>query len=127
MHSYHLPHLQLLESESIFIFRELAEQFQRPVLLFSGGKDSITLVRLAQKAFWPAKIPFPILHVDTGHNFPEAIAYRDQLVKDTGVELIVASVQDTAARWGFWHGGQFADDYRRQFDELPSQTLRLRG
>ena len=83
-----------LENEAIYIFREVAAQFERPVLLFSGGKDSITLVRLAQKAFWPAKIPFPLLHIDTGHNFPETIEFRDRLAKELGVELIVRNVQD---------------------------------
>lgn len=84
-----------LEDESIYILREVAAQFERPALLFSGGKDSITLVRLAQKAFWPAKIPFPLLHVDTGHNFPETIEFRDALVAQTGAELIVRYVQDS--------------------------------
>jgi sulfate adenylyltransferase subunit 2 len=84
-----------LEHEAVFILREVAAQFDRPVILFSGGKDSITLVRLAQKAFYPGKIPFPLLHVDTGHNFPETIEFRDWLVKDTGAELIVRYVQDT--------------------------------
>ena len=83
-----------LESEAIFIFREVVAQFEKPVLLFSGGKDSITLVRLAQKAFFPAKIPFPLLHIDTGHNFPETIEFRDRLTKELGVELIVRNVQD---------------------------------
>ncbi|CAL2076525.1 sulfate adenylyltransferase subunit 2 [Tenacibaculum sp. 190524A05c] len=83
-----------LESEAIYILREVVAQFEKPVLLFSGGKDSITLVRLAQKAFYPAKIPFPLLHIDTGHNFPETIEFRDRLVKELGVELIVRNVQD---------------------------------
>ena len=83
-----------LESEAIYIFREVVSQFERPVLLFSGGKDSITLVRLAQKAFYPARIPFPLLHIDTGHNFPETIAFRDALVKALGLTLIVRKVQD---------------------------------
>lgn len=83
-----------LESEAIYILREVVAQFEKPVLLFSGGKDSITLVRLAQKAFYPAKIPFPLLHIDTGHNFPETIEFRDKLVKELGVELIVRNVQD---------------------------------
>ena len=83
-----------LESEAIYIFREVVAQFEKPVLLFSGGKDSITLVRLAQKAFYPAKIPFPLMHIDTGHNFPETIAFRDKLTKELGVELIVRNVQD---------------------------------
>jgi sulfate adenylyltransferase subunit 2 len=84
-----------LEDESIYIMREVAAQFERPALLFSGGKDSITLVRLAQKAFWPARIPFPLLHIDTGHNFPETIEFRDWLVRETGAELIVRYVQDS--------------------------------
>ena len=83
-----------LENEAIYIMREVAAQFEKPVLLFSGGKDSITLVRLAQKAFYPAKIPFPFLHVDTGHNFQETIDFRDKLCKELGVELIVRNVQD---------------------------------
>ena len=83
-----------LESEAIYIFREVVAQFEKPVLLFSGGKDSITLVRLAQKAFFPAKIPFPLLHIDTGHNFPETIEFRDRLVDELGVELLVRNVQD---------------------------------
>ncbi len=84
-----------LESEAIYIFREVVAQFEKPVLLFSGGKDSITLVRLAQKAFYPAKIPFPLMHIDTGHNFPETIAFRDKLAEELGVELIVRNVQDS--------------------------------
>ena len=83
-----------LESEAIYILREVVAQFEKPVLLFSGGKDSITLVRLAQKAFFPAKIPFPLLHVDTGHNFPETIEFRDKLVEELGLDLIVRYVQD---------------------------------
>ncbi len=84
-----------LEHEAIYILREVAAQFEKPAILFSGGKDSITLVRLAQKAFYPGKIPFPLLHIDTGHNFPETIEFRDCLVKETGAELIVRYVQDT--------------------------------
>ncbi|MFT6836788.1 MAG: sulfate adenylyltransferase subunit 2 [Sediminicola sp.] len=84
-----------LENEAIYIFREVVAQFERPVLLFSGGKDSITLVRLAQKAFFPAKIPFPLMHIDTGHNFPETIEFRDRLAKELGVELIIRNVQDS--------------------------------
>ena len=86
--------LKHLEEESIYIMREVAGQFDNPCLLFSGGKDSITLVRLAEKAFAPSKIPFPLVHVDTGHNFPETIAFRDQLVNSLGVKLIVGYVQD---------------------------------
>lgn len=84
-----------LEDEAIYIIREVAAQFEKPVLLFSGGKDSITLVRLAQKAFYPGKIPFPLLHVDTGHNFEETIRFRDELVEELGLELIVRYVQDS--------------------------------
>lgn len=89
-----LKNINALESESIHIFREVVAQFEKPVLLFSGGKDSITLVRLAQKAFYPAKIPFPLLHIDTGHNFPETIKFRDQLAAELGLELIVRQVQE---------------------------------
>lgn len=89
------PSANALEHEAIYIIREVAAQFEKPVLLFSGGKDSITLVRLAQKAFWPAKIPFPLMHIDTGHNFPETIEFRDRLVEELGVELIVRNVQDS--------------------------------
>lgn len=88
-------HLKQLEDEGIYIMREVAAQFERPVLLFSGGKDSIIMVHLALKAFYPAKIPFPLMHVDTGHNFPETIEFRDNLVKKTGVDLIVGSVQES--------------------------------
>ena len=95
MRSYNLTHLNQLESEAIYIMREVASQFEKPVLLFSGGKDSITMVRIAQKAFWPAKIPFPLMHIDTGHNFPETIEFRDKLVEELGVELIVRTVQDS--------------------------------
>ncbi|WP_439649212.1 sulfate adenylyltransferase subunit CysD [Hufsiella ginkgonis] len=90
-----MDYLDLLESESIHIMREVAGQFERPALLFSGGKDSITLVQLALKAFKPGKIPFPLVHIDTGHNFPEALAYRDRLVAETGAKLIVRYVEDT--------------------------------
>ncbi|MBT7650862.1 MAG: sulfate adenylyltransferase subunit CysD [Opitutae bacterium] len=95
MHNYNLTHLEQLESEAIFILRETAAQFERPGLLFSGGKDSIVMAHLAAKAFSPAKIPFPFVHVDTGHNFPETIAFRDQFVKDYGVNLIIGLVQDS--------------------------------
>lgn len=88
-------HLNYLESEAIYILREVAAQFERPVLLFSGGKDSILLTHLARKAFWPAAVPFPLLHIDTGHNFPETIAYRDELVARLGVRLLVRYVQDS--------------------------------
>jgi sulfate adenylyltransferase subunit 2 len=95
MSSYNLTHLAQLEHEAIFVMREVAAQFERPALLFSGGKDSIVMVRLAQKAFAPAKFPFPLLHIDTGHNFPEAITYRDWLAKEVGARLIVRYVEDS--------------------------------
>lgn len=88
-------HINSLENEAIYILREVAAQFEKPVLLFSGGKDSITLVRLAVKAFYPAKIPFPLMHIDTGHNFPETIEFRDRLVEELGLDLIVRHVQDS--------------------------------
>src|SRR6185312_10071600 len=94
MSQYHLDYLGQLESEAIHIIREVAGQFEHPALLFSGGKDSITLVHLALKAFRPGKFPFPLVHVDTGHNFPETIAFRDELVERIGEKLIVAHVQD---------------------------------
>ena len=93
MERYQVTHLQALEAESIHIMREVAAELERPVLLFSGGKDSIVLLRLAEKAFWPGRIPFPVMHVDTGHNFPEVIAFRDRRVAELEVRLIVASVQ----------------------------------
>src|ERR1041384_6416001 len=91
-------YLDQLEAEAIYIMREVAAQFERPALLFSGGKDSITLVHLARKAFWPGKFPFPLLHIDTGHNFPEAIEFRDWLAAEVGCELIVRYVQDSIDR-----------------------------
>ena len=95
MQSYNLTHLKELESEAIFIIREVAAQFERPVMLFSGGKDSIIMFHLARKAFYPGKIPFPLMHVDTGHNFPETIRFRDQLMEETGEKIIVKYVQDS--------------------------------
>ncbi len=90
---YSLTHLKELEAESIYVMREVYAQFENPAILFSGGKDSIVLTHLAKKAFWPAKIPFPLVHIDTGHNFPETMEFRDNLVKELGVKLIVGSVQ----------------------------------
>jgi len=90
-----LDYLEQLETESIHIFREIAAQFEKPALLFSGGKDSITLVHLARKAFSPGKIPFPLVHIDTGHNFPEALAFRDELAKEVNATLVVRKVEDT--------------------------------
>jgi sulfate adenylyltransferase subunit 2 len=95
MSKYNLNHLAELESESIFVIREVAAQFERPVLLFSGGKDSIVMTHLARKAFWPAPLPFPLLHIDTGHNFEETLEYRDNLIKEIGARLIVGSVQES--------------------------------
>jgi sulfate adenylyltransferase subunit 2 len=93
--AYHVSHLDMLEAEAIHIMREVAAEFERPVLLFSGGKDSIVMLRLAEKAFWPARIPFPLMHVDTGHNFDEVIDYRDRRVDELSVRLVVASVQES--------------------------------
>ena len=98
MSGYELTHLRTLESEAIHLIREVAAERERPVLLFSGGKDSIVLLHLAHKAFRPAGVPFPVMHVDTGHNFPEVIAFRDRRVGELGVELVVASVQDSIDR-----------------------------
>jgi sulfate adenylyltransferase subunit 2 len=92
---YSLSQLDSLEAESVHIIREVASEFEHPVLLFSGGKDSIVMLALAEKAFWPARVPFPVMHVDTGHNFPEVIDYRDRRVAEAGVQLIVASVQES--------------------------------
>jgi sulfate adenylyltransferase subunit 2 len=92
---YELSHIEALEAESIHIFREVAAEFERPVLLFSGGKDSLVLLRLAEKAFRPGRFPFPIMHVDTGHNFPEVLEFRDRLIEQIGERLIVASVQES--------------------------------
>ena len=93
-----LTHLKELESESIYILREVAAQFEKPALLFSGGKDSIVMAYLAYKAFYPAAIPFPFVHIDTGHNFGETLTYRDELVKLLGAELIVGSVEESIAQ-----------------------------
>src|SRR5215469_1066802 len=92
---YSLSQLDSLEAESVHIIREVAAEFERPVLLFSGGKDSIVMLALAERAFWPARIPFPVMHVDTGHNFDEVIEFRDRRVDEIGVQLVVASVQES--------------------------------
>ena len=97
-HDYRLSQLQALEAESIHIFREVAAELERPVLLFSGGKDSIVMLRLAEKAFWPARMPFPVMHVDTGLNFPEVLEFRDRRAQELGVQLLVASVPDAIER-----------------------------
>jgi sulfate adenylyltransferase subunit 2 len=95
MNNYYLNYLEELESEAIFVLREVAAQFNNPVILFSGGKDSIVVTQLAKKAFFPAKIPFSLLHIDSGHNFPETISFRDTLVNELGVTLLIGSVQET--------------------------------
>ncbi|MEE0423953.1 MAG: phosphoadenosine phosphosulfate reductase family protein [Prevotella sp.] len=112
-----IKHLKELEAESIYVLREVAAQFERPVILFSGGKDSIVITYLAYKAFYPAKIPFPLLHIDTGHNFEETIQYRDKLAKKLGAELIVGSVQksiDKIASTRVTERGGRADDKRSE-------------
>ena len=109
MSSYRVNHIQQLESEAIFVLREVAAQFDNPVMLFSGGKDSIVMAHLASKAFHPAKLPFPLLHVDTGHNFEETISYRDQFVEKIDARLVVAKVQDSIDKGrGVEEKGQFA-------------------
>jgi sulfate adenylyltransferase subunit 2 len=117
--AYELSHLRELESEAIHIFREVAAEFERPVLLFSGGKDSITLLRLAEKAFWPGNFPFPVMHVDTGHNFPEAIEFRDRRVAELDAKLVVASVQESIDR------GQVVEETgpRASRNQLQTRTL----
>ena len=95
MKRYTLDHLRELESEAIYVIREVAAQLDNPVLLFSGGKDSIVMFHLARKAFWPMRLPFPLLHIDTGHNFPETLEFRDNLAKKYSARLIVRSVEDS--------------------------------
>ncbi len=95
MNNYNINHLKELESESVYVIREVAAQFDKPVMLFSGGKDSIVMYHLARKAFWPMKVPFPLLHIDTGHNFQETLDFRDQLMEKTGGRCIVRLVQDS--------------------------------
>ena len=92
--NYRLGHLEELEAESIYVIREAFSQFENPCILFSGGKDSIVITHLAVKAFYPAKIPFPLVHIDTGHNFDETIAFRDELVQKIGAQLVIGNVQD---------------------------------
>jgi sulfate adenylyltransferase subunit 2 len=119
MHSYTLSHLKALEAEAIYIIREVAAQFTKPVLLFSGGKDSITLLRLAQKAFSPARLPFPLLHVDTGHNFPETLEFRDRIVDQTGSRLIVRTVQESIDK------GRVAEEKGANASRNSLQTVTL--
>jgi len=116
---YRLTHLRELESESIFVLREVAAQFERPVLLFSGGKDSIVLSHLARKAFWPARIPFPLLHIDTGHNFQETLDYRDEWVETINARLLVRFVQDSIDR------GRVAEERGANASRNALQTVTL--
>jgi sulfate adenylyltransferase subunit 2 len=116
---YLMSQLDVLEAESIYIMREVAAEFERPVLLFSGGKDSIVMLALAERAFWPAKIPFPVMHVDTGHNFREVIDYRDRRVAEIGVRLVVASVQDSI------DAGRVVDETGRWASRNRLQTTTL--
>jgi sulfate adenylyltransferase subunit 2 len=116
---YSLSQLEVLEAESIHIMREVAAEFERPVLLFSGGKDSIVMLALAERAFWPARIPFPVMHVDTGHNFAEVIDYRDRRVAEAGVQLVVASVQDSI------DAGRVAEETGRRASRNRLQTTTL--
>jgi sulfate adenylyltransferase subunit 2 len=116
---YSLSQLEVLEAESIHIMREVAAEFERPVLLFSGGKDSIVMLALAERAFWPAKVPFPVMHVDTGHNFTEVIDYRDRRVAEAGVQLVIASVQDSI------DAGRVAEETGRRASRNRLQTTTL--
>src|SRR4051794_31976298 len=117
--SYELSHLSTLESEAIHVMREVAAELERPVLLFSGGKDSIVLLRLAEKAFRPARFPFPVMHVDTGHNFPEVIEFRDRRMAELGERLIVASVEESIA------GGRVKDETGPRPTRNRLQTVTL--
>ena len=116
---YHLSQLDVLEAEAIHIMREVGAEFERPVLLFSGGKDSIVMLALAEKAFWPARIPFPVMHVDTGHNFPEVIEFRDRRVAELSVRLIIASVQESI------DAGRVAEETGRHASRNRLQTVTL--
>jgi sulfate adenylyltransferase subunit 2 len=116
---YSLSQLEFLEAESIHVMREVAAEFERPVLLFSGGKDSIVMLALAERAFWPAKVPFPVMHVDTGHNFPEVLEYRDRRVAEAGVQLVVASVQESIDK------GRVAEETGRWASRNRLQTTTL--
>jgi sulfate adenylyltransferase subunit 2 len=116
---YQLSQLDMLEAESIHVIREVAAEFERPVLLFSGGKDSLVMLALAERAFWPARVPFPVMHVDTGHNFPEVLEYRDRRVAEAGARLVVASVQDSI------DAGRVAEETGRWASRNRLQTTTL--
>jgi sulfate adenylyltransferase subunit 2 len=116
---YSLSQLEFLEAESIHVMREVAAEFERPVLLFSGGKDSIVMLALAERAFWPAKVPFPVMHVHTGHNFPEVLEYRDRRLAEAGVQLVVASVQESIDK------GRVAEETGRWASRNRLQTTTL--
>jgi sulfate adenylyltransferase subunit 2 len=117
--TYHISHLRTLESEAVHVMREVAAEFERPVLLFSGGKDSIVLLRLAEKAFRPGQFPFPLMHVDTGHNFPEAIEFRDRRIEELGERLIVASVEESI------RGGRVVEQTGPRASRNTLQTVTL--
>src|SRR6184192_3705824 len=119
MNTYRVSHLDALEAEALFVMREVAAEFERPVLLFSGGKDSIVMLRLAEKAFSPARIPFPVMHVDTGHNFPEVMEFRDRRVAELGVRLVVASVQEAIDK------GRVVEETGRRASRNRLQTTTL--
>jgi sulfate adenylyltransferase subunit 2 len=116
---YQLSQLDMLEAESIHVIREVAAEFERPVLLFSGGKDSIVMLALAERAFWPARVPFPVMHVDTGHNFAEVLEFRDRRVEEADARLIIASVQDSI------DAGRVADETGRWASRNRLQTTTL--
>src|SRR5690242_3693280 len=116
---YQMSQLDVLEAEAIHIMREVAAEFERPALLFSGGKDSIVMLALAEKAFWPARIPFPVMHVDTGHNFPEVLEFRDRRVDELGVRLVVASVQESIDQ------GRVTEETGRHASRNRPQTVTL--
>jgi sulfate adenylyltransferase subunit 2 len=116
---YQISQLDVLEAEAVHIMREVAAEFERPALLFSGGKDSIVMLALAEKAFWPARVPFPVMHVDTGHNFPEVLEYRDRRVAELGIRLVVASVQDSI------DAGRVAEETGRHASRNRLQTVTL--
>ncbi|OKL39881.1 sulfate adenylyltransferase subunit CysD [Pontibacter flavimaris] len=119
MSNYFLSHLKELEAEAIYVIREVIAQFERPAILFSGGKDSIVVTHLARKAFFPAKIPMPLIHIDTGHNFPETIAFRNNLVEELGVQLIVGSVQESI------NEGRAVEESGRNASRNALQTVTL--